>query len=262
MSEARPYPALPPLRTNIYQLSKSASTYADEPWQKDMINKTHAFLLSHLTWLGVDFIDPSKAFEASDNSHQVRVLDYACGPGTITNILLGHATEFLGVDLSENMVNEYNKRFTSTSNDGKSKVNAKAVVGDLIAPDGPTDSTFPSEYFGFDLAVVGFGFHHFQDLKRATERLVSRLKPGGVFMVSTPSVPVEVLGTRPPPPSDILALPCQGMTRRDSHIGVSRQLEVQIPLDTTSTVRQCFSEFDQTADNALDRSQISFTTTK
>lgn len=59
--------------------SKTASTYASEPWQKDLINKTHAFLLAHLSWLGVDFIDPSTAFEALDgpphgSASQVRVL--------------------------------------------------------------------------------------------------------------------------------------------------------------------------------------------
>ena len=104
--------------------SKTAATYASEPWQKDLINKTHEFMLANLTWLGVDFTNPSTTFEAptgpSTSARQVRVLDYACGPGTITSILAGHATEFAGIDLSENMVKAYNERFASTGDVPKS----------------------------------------------------------------------------------------------------------------------------------------------
>jgi SAM-dependent methyltransferase len=160
--------------------SKTAATYASEPWQKDLINKTHEFLLAHLSWLGVAFVDPSTTFEApTASSRAVRVLDYACGPGTITSILAGHATEFVGIDLSANMVKAYNERFASSST-----VNAKAVVGDLLDPSGTSPSLAGPEYHGFDLAAVGFGFHHFDDLSLATERLASRLKPGGVFLIA------------------------------------------------------------------------------
>ena len=154
-----------------------------------MLNKTQEFLLAHLSWLGVDFIDPSTTFEspnaASTGSPQVRVLDYACGPGSITNTLAGHATEFVGIDLSENMVKAYNERLAPADADDTStpKLNARAVVGDLLDPAGPSSSLSGQEFHGFDLAAVGFGFHHFDDLSLATERLVSRLKPGGVFLI-------------------------------------------------------------------------------
>lgn len=161
--------------------SKTAVTYASQPWQKELINQTHAFLLAHLSWLGVPFVDPSTAFEAATKAaRQVRVLDYACGPGTLTAILAGHATEFVGLDLSPNMVKAYNERFGSASD-----VNARATVGDLLSPNPlPDPSVSGPEYHDFDLAVVGFGFHHFADLPLATARLASRLKPGGVFMIA------------------------------------------------------------------------------
>jgi SAM-dependent methyltransferase len=162
--------------------SKSAATYASEPWQKDLINKFHEFLLAHLSWLGVPFIDPSTTFEATPSTtpaHPVRVLDYACGPGTVTAILAGHATEFVGIDLSANMVKAYNDRFASSSD-----VNAKAVVGDLFSPTDSNPSLSDPLFHGFDLAAIGFGFHHFDDLPLATARLVARLKPGGVFMIA------------------------------------------------------------------------------
>ena len=150
-----------------------------------MINRVHDFLLQHISWIGVDFIDPSASFEeAGAPLKQVRVLDYACGPGTITNILVSHATDFVGVDLSDNMVKAYNSRFAPSSDPGdREALKAHAVVGDLLLPSGPSPALNSSHFFDFDLVVVGFGFHHFHNLSLAAERLASRLKPGGVLLI-------------------------------------------------------------------------------
>ena len=166
-------------------LSQAAATYSSAEWQKDMINRTHAFILSNISWIGVDFLDPSTEFEKDNPTlYQVRVLDYACGPGTITSILQGCATNFVGVDLSENMVKEYNRRFAeSVQQRGSITREAEAFVGDLLDSKGPSNSVSDSKFFDFDLAVVGYGFHHFQDLDTATSRLVSRLKPDGVLLI-------------------------------------------------------------------------------
>lgn len=149
-----------------------------------MINKAHEFVLSNISAIGVDFTEPSSTFEKSDHSPSqkpVRVLDYACGPGTITNILAGRATEYIGLDLSPNMVNEYNERF-STQTDGE-KLNAQAYNANLLAPAGPPESLNDPKFFDFDLVAVGFGFHHFENLPMVAQRLVQRLKPGGVLMI-------------------------------------------------------------------------------
>jgi len=174
-----------------------ASKYTSEQWQKDMLNKINAFIYQNINWIGVDFIDPSTTFEkpSSDTARQVRVLDYACGPGTITHALGGRASEYIGIDLSENMVKSYNLRFNPEANasqrlsDGifdlnDEKLAAHAVVGNLIdlKEPSPADLSRP-DYFNFDLVVVGLGFHHFQNIPLATARLVERLKPGGVFLI-------------------------------------------------------------------------------
>lgn len=112
----------------------------------------------------------------------MRVLDYACGPGTITNILYSHANEFVGVDLSEGMVREYNKRFSHTLPGEIAQTNAKAVVGNLIDPKEATIVP-EAEKESFDLVAVGLGFHHFSDLMVAMERLTAYLRPGGVFLI-------------------------------------------------------------------------------
>lgn len=176
-------------QTDVYFLlySKMATSYTAEEWQRDLINKITSFIQSNISFIGVSFLDPSAAFEKkSEPQKSVRVLDYACGPGTITAILAGRATEFVGVDLSENMVQAYNSRFTSekggeTADD--EKINAHAVVGNLISTGAEADALDGPNFRDFDLAVVGMGFHHFTDIRLATRRLVERLKPGGVFMI-------------------------------------------------------------------------------
>lgn len=177
--------------TDVSQLShpsKVAKTYRSDHTQKEfgnLINKATEFVLENISSIGVDFIDPAATFESgSDTNSQrnVRVLDYACGPGTITNILAGRATQFVGIDLSPNMVKEYNERFSGQSN-GDEKLNAYAYNANLLDPAGTPESLSAAEFFDFDLVAVGFGFHHFQNLPVVTKRLVDRLKPGGVFMI-------------------------------------------------------------------------------
>jgi SAM-dependent methyltransferase len=78
------------------------------------------------------------------------------------------------------MVKAYNTRFSPS--DEAEHLNAHAFVGNLLAEELPDTISTP-EFFNFDLAVVGMGFHHFDNLELATKRLVDRLKPGGVFLI-------------------------------------------------------------------------------
>ncbi|KAK4905534.1 hypothetical protein LTR66_017801, partial [Elasticomyces elasticus] len=157
---------------------KVAKTYNSDNTQKDfgnLINKATEFILANINWIGVDFLHPGESFEEIQNisSKRVRILDYACGPGTITNILHDRATEFIGMDLSPNMVAEYNERF---NDDGG--LNTEALVVNLLDPAGTPDGLSDARYFDFDLVVVGFGFHHFSNLPLAASRLVERVKAG------------------------------------------------------------------------------------
>lgn len=79
------------------------------------------------------------------------------------------------------MVSVYNK---NASNQGLSPNEMSAAVGNLLEPEDPSPADFKGEdWFNFDLAVVGFGFHHFEDPTLAATRLAERLKPGGVLMI-------------------------------------------------------------------------------
>lgn len=59
-----------------------------------------------------------------------------------------------------------------------------AYEGNLAVPDDESPAAFgDTKFFNFDIAVVGLGFHHFDDPELAAKRLVSRLKLGGVLMI-------------------------------------------------------------------------------
>jgi SAM-dependent methyltransferase len=59
-----------------------------------------------------------------------------------------------------------------------------AVMGDLVVLEDPNPSALSgSEFFDFDIAAVGGGFHHFADPSLGAKRLVERLRPGGVLMI-------------------------------------------------------------------------------
>lgn len=79
------------------------------------------------------------------------------------------------------MVNEYN---TSVLNQGIPTSEMHAYQGNLIDPAQPSPAAFAGkEFFDFDIAVVGLGFHHFDDPALAAKRLSERLKKGGVLMI-------------------------------------------------------------------------------
>lgn len=140
-----------------------------------MLAKTNAFLSASLSWLG---------FPTTTPSSPLRILDYACGPGTMTAALWGQGAAFTGLDISENMVAEYNSRFEGEEFAGKGST-AKGLVGNLLGETVDLGVVIPDVKLdgGFDLVVVGYGFHHFPKPALAAERLSRCLKPGGWLVI-------------------------------------------------------------------------------
>lgn len=63
--------------------SKLADNYEAKPWQKKIVAQVSKDLRNSLDFIGVDWRK-----ESSDTQKQVRLLDYACGPGTIARVSL------------------------------------------------------------------------------------------------------------------------------------------------------------------------------
>jgi SAM-dependent methyltransferase len=80
------------------------------------------------------------------------------------------------------MVSTFNQR---TSDAGLSQSTVHAVHGNLFdkAEPSPADFSGP-EWQNFDIATVGFGFHHFEDVTHSARMLKERLRPGGVLVIN------------------------------------------------------------------------------
>lgn len=91
-----------------------------------------------------------------------------------------HVTAIRGIDISGNMVQKYNEAALSS---GLKPDQATATVGDLVAPTVSPAIAGP-EYQNFDIAVIGLGFHHFENPALAVKRLAERLKrETGVLLI-------------------------------------------------------------------------------
>ncbi|POS80515.1 hypothetical protein DHEL01_v201083 [Diaporthe helianthi] len=134
--------------------------------------------------IGVEWVEDDEDDDddsSDEEGRSVRVLDYACGTGSMSRAFAPYTTQCVGIDLSKKMVDAYNTR---ARNQGLSQDEMVAFQGNLCVPGDEDPQAFrDAKFSGFDLAVVGLGFHHFDDPDLAAKRLAARLKPGGVLMI-------------------------------------------------------------------------------
>ncbi|KAK6956437.1 hypothetical protein Daesc_001715 [Daldinia eschscholtzii] len=156
---------------NRLHFNEEASTY--DAKHGKLNERLTEEIRSRLDWIGVDWASDDDDSDEEVESKPTKPRREALAPYT---------TQSIGVDISENMVAAYNSR---AENQGLSRDEMHAVVGDLAAADGPQPSELFADprFFGFDIATVGGGLHHFAEPELAAERLVERLRPGGVLLV-------------------------------------------------------------------------------
>ena len=112
--------------------------------------------------------------------------------GLISRKLLGNAKQVVGVDISQGMVDEYNRRASLM---GASTDQIQAVCYDLKGQDGELNdkrfdviivrSIFTVHYTLSELLLqCTAAYHHFPSVQETTQKLAFFLKPGGVLLVS------------------------------------------------------------------------------
>ncbi|KAG8630393.1 hypothetical protein KVT40_002012 [Elsinoe batatas] len=148
--------------------NKCASQYDTGDWQKELFKQAASFIQDSVN---------NSLLQLPPKKDGVYLLDYACGTGKVTMALKDHITSALGIDISDGMVEIYNTRMSEAD-----VSNAHAVVGNLLSEQGLTGD-IDEQARNFDIAFVGFGFHHFEDPELTIKRLSSRLKPGGILAI-------------------------------------------------------------------------------
>lgn len=86
-----------------------------------------------------------------------------------------HAT---GLDISPQMLQQYTSLLTTSH----PSLPILTAVADLVSPT-PAPGIAGPEFHNYDIAAIALGFHHFGDPKGCVQRLVQRLKQGGVLLV-------------------------------------------------------------------------------
>jgi SAM-dependent methyltransferase len=92
---------------------------------------------------------------------------------------LGLATKFVGLDVSDGMIAQFNKFARNADIPPETMF---AQQGNLLAETEPENLAGP-EFFDFDLVAVGMAFHHFADPELAMKRFAARMKKGGVCLI-------------------------------------------------------------------------------
>lgn len=113
-----------------------------------------------------------RAIALADVDGSTRVLDVACGPGTLTFLAAPQVDEVVSLDFSRDMIAELEAKKRELGAD-----NVTAVVGDGQA--------LPFEDDRFDAAFSMFGLMFFPDRHKGFTELSRVVRPGGAIVVSS-----------------------------------------------------------------------------
>ena len=140
-------------------------------------------LLNHSLTAGIDRIWRRKAIKIAAQNNPKNLLDIAAGTGdfTILEAKRTNASEIIGIDISQNMLNVAVEKARRAKLDSK----IKFIKADSLC--------MPFDDNTFDAATVGFGVRNFADIPAGLTEILRVLKPGGrlvVLELSEPSNPL------------------------------------------------------------------------
>lgn len=108
------------------------------------------------------------------------ILDIATGTGDLAiSLTESGATEIIGLDISEGMLEVGRQKITKKQLDGIISM----VVGD--------SEDLPFKDNSFDTITVAFGIRNFENLEKGLSEILRVLKPGGIFVILETSIPTK-----------------------------------------------------------------------
>ncbi|OAL48127.1 S-adenosyl-L-methionine-dependent methyltransferase [Pyrenochaeta sp. DS3sAY3a] len=151
--------------------------FESRPINKKSRQSLAAVILSNLDFVGMDW---ARSRDGSSPGNDIKMLDYACGPGFLSEIFGPYVSSICAIDASPIMIEKYNAK---QSNFGIDPTKVRAVQADWLSSPFESTSCYPDEFHDFDLVTVGAALHHFPDAQEAIRLLAARLKPGGVLYI-------------------------------------------------------------------------------
>ncbi|KAI1120229.1 S-adenosyl-L-methionine-dependent methyltransferase [Nemania abortiva] len=173
----------PMSRANQRFWNEHAETIYAEEWVRKVSGQVADCLRSNIDWIEIRRSPPSPS---SPSPAPVKLLDYACGFGVVSTTLLAHADVVRGIDVSEYMVDAYNRLARQL---GVAPQRMSAVQGNVLDDqhdDGSgSNSTVINgpDFSEVDAVFMTMALHHIQDPVTLLSRIAQRLKPGGVLVV-------------------------------------------------------------------------------
>ncbi|KAL4789327.1 S-adenosyl-L-methionine-dependent methyltransferase [Aspergillus venezuelensis] len=144
--------------TNRKHFDAVATTYQNN--FTNLINQSIHEIQSRRHWISSRWTDT-----LASPDDEVRLLDYACGSGTV----------------SKNMVEAYNR---TVGEMGFASEKMKGYQFDLLSTDWDNPADLPSYLRqGFDIIVIGMALHHVSGPPLLLRKFRDILKPGGVVIV-------------------------------------------------------------------------------
>ncbi|RDK47474.1 putative SAM-dependent methyltransferase [Aspergillus phoenicis ATCC 13157] len=156
---------------NRQYFDKLAKSYTND--FKSVLEFICRLVDGHRPWISDAWVDTE-----AGKGKEIKMLEYACGTGPVSLTLAPFVSKIVGLDVSDNMISEYNKNAEKAGYGDK----MVALKGDLLAETAPAELSGP-EYFDFDLVVVSMALHHFERPELAMARFSERLKKGGVCVI-------------------------------------------------------------------------------
>ena len=117
----------------------------------------------------------------------MKILDFACGTGMVTELLVPYLTnksgddvksEIVGIDIGTTFLKYFNQRASKLSND---KVSMKSYEYDVLDSNIQPELTKFNNYF--DCIFSTISYHHIHNYQQVTKKLAEYLRPGGWMFI-------------------------------------------------------------------------------
>ncbi len=165
-------------KVNPYKDS-GASKKAQVTQMFDTISKEYDGL-NRVISFGIDVKWRNKVVKLVANKNPKNILDIATGTGDLAISLTStDATEIIGLDISDGMLEVGRQKITSKNLDGIISM----IIGD--------SEDLPFKDNTFDAITVAFGVRNFEHLEKGLAEILRVLKPHGIFVILETSVPTN-----------------------------------------------------------------------